>query len=309
MDAITLLRNDHKTVEQLFKRFEKAGDRAYVEKRQIVDRIIEELSVHAAIEEQVFYPVARATVPEHRGHRPREPRGAPHRQVAAVRARRHGPDARALRRQGHRADRERAPPRRGGGERVLPEGARRARPRPRSPISARRWPTRRSRRRPIRTPGRPTRRPATRSSGAIAGVVDRVGDNISGIAQGGVTAVQDLIARILGNDKPKVSPTGSTAARNQRQERPPRRRRPRPTASQQTARSVKSGAAKTAKAAASGAKGTVDLGEEVGSHHGDDRQAGHDDDPPDRAGRQPKRTATTAKRAASKTVAAASGSK
>src|SRR6478736_141103 len=62
MDAITLLRNDHKTVEQLFKRFEKAGDRAYVEKRQIVDRIIEELSVHAAIEEQLFYPVARATV-------------------------------------------------------------------------------------------------------------------------------------------------------------------------------------------------------------------------------------------------------
>ena len=64
MDAIKLLRDDHKTVERLFKRFEKAGDRAHVEKRQIVDRIIEELSVHAAIEEQVFYPVARATVPD-----------------------------------------------------------------------------------------------------------------------------------------------------------------------------------------------------------------------------------------------------
>src|SRR6188474_3412853 len=63
MDAITLLRADHKTVEQLFKRFETAGDRAYTEKRQIVDRIIEELSIHAAIEEQVFYPVARETVP------------------------------------------------------------------------------------------------------------------------------------------------------------------------------------------------------------------------------------------------------
>src|SRR4029453_18596433 len=63
MDAITLLRADHQTVEQLFKRFEKAGDRAYVEKREIVDRIIEELSAHAAIEEQVFYPVARETVP------------------------------------------------------------------------------------------------------------------------------------------------------------------------------------------------------------------------------------------------------
>src|SRR6476620_2430675 len=63
MDAITLLRNDHKTVEQLFKRFEKADD-AVVEKRKIVDQIIEELSIHAVIEEQVFYPVARATVPD-----------------------------------------------------------------------------------------------------------------------------------------------------------------------------------------------------------------------------------------------------
>jgi hemerythrin superfamily protein len=54
MDAITLLKDDHKTVEQLFKRFEKAGDRAYVEKRDIVDRFIEALSIHAAIEEQLF---------------------------------------------------------------------------------------------------------------------------------------------------------------------------------------------------------------------------------------------------------------
>lgn len=63
MEAITLLKNDHKTVEELFKRFERAGDRAHVQKRQIVDRIIEELSKHAAIEEQVFYPVARGAVP------------------------------------------------------------------------------------------------------------------------------------------------------------------------------------------------------------------------------------------------------
>lgn len=63
MDAITLLKDDHRSVERLFKRFEKAGERAYVEKRRIVDEIIEELSVHAAIEEQLFYPAARATVP------------------------------------------------------------------------------------------------------------------------------------------------------------------------------------------------------------------------------------------------------
>src|SRR3954463_11952090 len=63
MDAISLLKDDHKNVERLFKRFESAGDRAHVQKREIVDRIIEELAAHAAIEEQVFYPVARATVP------------------------------------------------------------------------------------------------------------------------------------------------------------------------------------------------------------------------------------------------------
>ena len=58
-----MLRNDHTAVERLFKRYEDAGPRAFVEKRTIVDRIIEELSVHAAVEEQVFYPVTRVTVP------------------------------------------------------------------------------------------------------------------------------------------------------------------------------------------------------------------------------------------------------
>ena len=64
MDAITLLKNDHKTVERLFKRFEKAGDDATAEKQQIVASIIEELSVHAAIEEQVFYPAIREAIPD-----------------------------------------------------------------------------------------------------------------------------------------------------------------------------------------------------------------------------------------------------
>ena len=63
MDAITLLKDDHKAVDKLFKSFEKAGDRAYKAKRDLVDRMIEELSVHAAIEEQVFYPEIRRRVP------------------------------------------------------------------------------------------------------------------------------------------------------------------------------------------------------------------------------------------------------
>ncbi|MCY1040879.1 hemerythrin domain-containing protein [Corallococcus sp. bb12-1] len=60
MDAIMLLKADHKTVEQLFRKFEKAGDHALAHKRKLVDDIVRELSVHAAIEEQVFYPAVRA---------------------------------------------------------------------------------------------------------------------------------------------------------------------------------------------------------------------------------------------------------
>ncbi|MGW4806335.1 hemerythrin domain-containing protein [Kitasatospora sp. NPDC004272] len=63
MDAIVLLKEDHKTVEKLFKEFEKAGDRAHATKRRIADRVIEELTVHAVIEEEVFYPAAREAAP------------------------------------------------------------------------------------------------------------------------------------------------------------------------------------------------------------------------------------------------------
>jgi hemerythrin superfamily protein len=63
-DAIVLLKNDHKTVEKLFKQFEKLGDNAHKTKRDVVDKIIEELSVHAAIEEQHFYPTIREKAPD-----------------------------------------------------------------------------------------------------------------------------------------------------------------------------------------------------------------------------------------------------
>jgi len=59
MNAITLLKNDHKTVEGLFKRFEKLGPRAVKSKQDVVERIVRELSIHAAIEEMLFYPAVR----------------------------------------------------------------------------------------------------------------------------------------------------------------------------------------------------------------------------------------------------------
>jgi hemerythrin superfamily protein len=62
-----LLKNDHKTVEDLFKRFEKLGPRAVKSKEDVVARIIRELSVHAAIEEMLFYPAIRQAVDDGNG--------------------------------------------------------------------------------------------------------------------------------------------------------------------------------------------------------------------------------------------------
>lgn len=53
-DAIALLRADHKKVDELFKEFEKARTKA--SKKEIVAEICEELTVHAMIEEEIFYP-------------------------------------------------------------------------------------------------------------------------------------------------------------------------------------------------------------------------------------------------------------
>ena len=58
-DAITHRRDDHEKVEKLFKKYEDTTDRAIKTRRKLVDQIIEELSTHAAIEEQVFYPISR----------------------------------------------------------------------------------------------------------------------------------------------------------------------------------------------------------------------------------------------------------
>ena len=59
-----MLRNDHREVERLFKKFEKAGPNAHKTRRQVADQIVKELSVHAVIEEQVFYPAVREAVPD-----------------------------------------------------------------------------------------------------------------------------------------------------------------------------------------------------------------------------------------------------
>src|SRR5512143_2138285 len=64
MNALTVLKHDHGNVEALFERFEHLPDDDLVQKRQVVDKIIEHLAVHAAIEEQVFYPGVRTAAPD-----------------------------------------------------------------------------------------------------------------------------------------------------------------------------------------------------------------------------------------------------
>jgi hemerythrin superfamily protein len=59
-DAIELIKADHRKVERLFREFEEAGDRAYKTKQELVGQIVEELEVHAAIEEEIYYPAVEA---------------------------------------------------------------------------------------------------------------------------------------------------------------------------------------------------------------------------------------------------------
>lgn len=62
MNALTLLKQDHNNVDALFVQFEEAGPKAAATKRRTVDKIIEQLSIHAAIEEQILYPAIRERV-------------------------------------------------------------------------------------------------------------------------------------------------------------------------------------------------------------------------------------------------------
>ena len=61
-DAIALLKQDHRTVEDLFAQFEKASGEG--RKQKLAEQICLELSVHAAIEEEIFYPACDGKVDE-----------------------------------------------------------------------------------------------------------------------------------------------------------------------------------------------------------------------------------------------------
>ncbi|MCU1453404.1 MAG: hemerythrin [Acidimicrobiales bacterium] len=293
-----MLKEDHKKVEGLFKRFEKAGDRAYAEKRDLVDRIIESLSEHASIEEQLFYPVTRMTVPavedialesleEHHivkwvlseldGMDPAHERFDAKVTVLIENVRHHVeeeeqeyfPKVRdelgrnALGDLGDAMEKARA---------VAP-----THPHPRSPD----------------TP------PGNLIAGTGAGIVDRVADTVSGVAQGGLATVQDLVDRLRGSTSsrpaPKGSPTAKKAAAGVRKRsadaadratsatrRAKRTGEKATTEARKTAASAVRAAKSTGSAAKAGAKATATT-----------------------AKRSTRSTATTAKRSAKRTATAA----
>jgi len=269
MDAITLLKEDHRAVERLFRQFEKAGDNASVEKRSLVDRIIEELSIHAAIEERVFYPAVRATVrdtegmvleslEEHHivkwvlseleGMDPGDERFDAKVTVLIENVRHHVkeeetelfPQVRdelgrqALGDLGDALD---------AAKRVAP-----THPHPRMPDEP----------------------PGNVVLGATVAVADRIGDAVSGVAQGSVKAASDLIARLTDRKTPRTSPHGSkTTRRMATKVRGAAKRAAASTSTaeatgavaaagaRRTVRAASQGAASTARVARSSVKGTA----------------------------------------------------
>lgn len=62
-NAVDILTADHKKVHKLFKDFEKLKEKGSAEdKAAIVSEICIELTVHAQVEEEIFYPAVRAAI-------------------------------------------------------------------------------------------------------------------------------------------------------------------------------------------------------------------------------------------------------
>lgn len=60
MDAVAMLKADHRKVEEIFAAFEKA--RSVDRKRALAEQACLELKVHTVIEEEVFYPACRGRI-------------------------------------------------------------------------------------------------------------------------------------------------------------------------------------------------------------------------------------------------------
>jgi hemerythrin-like domain-containing protein len=59
MDALTLLKEDHREVKRLLKELEATTERASKTRTELFDRVRRELTVHEVIEEEIFYPTLK----------------------------------------------------------------------------------------------------------------------------------------------------------------------------------------------------------------------------------------------------------
>lgn len=60
MKVTDLLKKDHDTVKKLFAAFEEMGDKARQKRSSQAAEICEELRIHAAVEEEIFYPAVKS---------------------------------------------------------------------------------------------------------------------------------------------------------------------------------------------------------------------------------------------------------
>lgn len=60
VDAIKLLKDDHKEVKTYFKQYEELEDEA--DKQALADKICMALTVHAQVEEEIYYPATREAI-------------------------------------------------------------------------------------------------------------------------------------------------------------------------------------------------------------------------------------------------------
>ncbi len=59
MDAITLLKEDHRLFRKLLEEGDETTERAKKTRMELLDRLVTELKVHEKIEEEIFYPALR----------------------------------------------------------------------------------------------------------------------------------------------------------------------------------------------------------------------------------------------------------
>lgn len=62
-DATALLKADHELVSELFDEYEVS--RSSAKKKKIVSQICDELTMHAQVEEEIFYPAVKRALKDH----------------------------------------------------------------------------------------------------------------------------------------------------------------------------------------------------------------------------------------------------